>query len=203
MGPTTIAILPARGLQTFVGPAVILACSETGGGLDHWDVWTPPGRCTPSWNRVEANDVLTVLGGTRDGRYAIGQSGAAAGSSVPDMCLALLDPSDALRAVTRACDLPNSDGEETGLPSPGGHWLAYGSATSTIVVDATALSERSRAAAIWSATSMGIWTGPDTYVAQGDDGRFYRYLVGRSTAEQVNIIGMPSGSTVILVPKLS
>jgi hypothetical protein len=193
--------------QMFAGSALIIGYTATGGGIDNWDVWVPQrGRYTPSWSQVAANGVLYVLGATADGRWAIGQVLAAPGNGSKDMCLARLDPLNALRVAARACGLPGA-GEWASL-SPDGHWLAYPSGTGdgrtqTVVVDAGTLFQQPRVAGTWPAPRQGIWTGPDTVVVQGDDNRFYRYRVGQPTGEQVTIDGMPPGDRIELVPKLS
>ena len=177
----------------FVGSAVVLAYSETGGGLDNWDVWDPRhGRYTPSWSRVQANGVLAVLGATSDGRYAIGQTLVAPGSGGKDTCLARLDPTNALRVVTPACGLPNPAGPAA--QSPDGRWLAYASGTQTVVVDATARFSSPPPVAIWSPSLSGVWIGRDTYLGQGPDGHFYRYRVGRPGASRSTSPDCPPAS---------
>jgi hypothetical protein len=42
-----------------------------------------------------------------------------------------------------------------------------------------------------------------TQVARDADGRLHRYRVGRSEGEQVDLVGLPPGGQISLVPKLS
>lgn len=195
--------------QVFAGAALVIGYSETGGGVDQWDVWVPQrGPYTPSWDTVKANGVSTVFGATADGRYAIGIALASPGSGSKDTCLARFDPMNAMRLVSTACGIPGP-GDWASF-SPDGHWMAYnsagtGGATQTTVVDLTTVFQQQHAGATWPDATGGVWTGPDTFVAQrqAPSGPFYRYRVGQSTGEEVSVLGMPPSDPVSLVPKLS
>lgn len=199
---------PERGYPLAVaGSAVLLGYSQTGGGLDNFDVWVPQqGRYTPAWNRAQANGIVGVFGATPDGRWLIGDVLSSPGGG-KDSCLARLDPLNQLRVVARACGLPAAI--EWGTVSPDGHWLAYqtaneatGRAQATLV-DLTTVFQRQKVSGTWPLESPGNWIGPDTMVVQGIDERFYRYRVGQPTGEEVAVTGMPPRGKVILVEKLS
>lgn len=191
----------------YTGSAVLLGYPTTGGGFDNFDVWVPQrGRYTPTWDRAQATGIVAVFGATADDRWLVGNVLASPGSGSKDTCLARLDPLDQLRVVARACGLPEA--REWGSVSPDGHWLAYQSAdqaagrAQATVVDLTTVFQQPRIAAAWPLAVPGVWTGPDTMVAQGADERFRRYLTGRPGSEEVAVVGMPPGGMVELVPKL-
>jgi hypothetical protein len=193
--------------QLFAGTAVILGYTETGGGIDGWDVWVPQrGAYSPSWSTTQANGIGQVFTPTADGRWVIGLVAASPGSGDKASCLARMDPLDTLRVVATACGLPVA--RDWASLSPDGHWLAYTSAdqgylTQLVLVDATTMFQQQKLAGTWPDTLGGIWTGPDTMVARDADGRLHRYRVGRSEGEQVDLVGLPPGGQISLVPKLS
>jgi hypothetical protein len=200
---------PERGDPlAFAGSAVLIGYSATGGGTDNFDVWVPQqGRYTPSWDQAQANGIGSIYGATADGRWLIGMALAAPGSGGKDSCLARIDPLNRLRVVARACGLPAP--AEWGGVSPDGHWLAYQSLDGadgrwgTTLIDLTTAFGQPKVAGAWPLENPGMWTGPDTMVAQGADERFYRYRVGQPTGEEVQVLGMPPGAKVIFVPVLS
>jgi hypothetical protein len=196
---------PQRGAPlAFAGGAVLLGYSATGGGIDNFDVWIPQrGGYTPSWQPAQVNGIAGVFGATSDGRWLIGQ--VLSGNGSKDSCLAQLDPLDSLRVVARACGLPGAG--EFGSVSSDGHWLAYQSGTGvggqTVLVDLSTVFQQPKPVGTWPISRLGIWTNSNTMVAQAQDERIYRYRVGQSKGEQVNVIGMPPGGEITLVPKLS
>jgi hypothetical protein len=191
----------------FVGSTLVLGYSETGGGIDHIDVWIPQqGPYVPTWDRVQAEGVINVFGPASDGHFALGLVFAAPGSGDKRTCLAQLDPTGVLRVVARQCALPAVG--EWGSVSPDGKLLAYessaqGSSLQTVVVDPGTVFDRPAVLATWSFGARGAWVA-DTMVAQADNGRIYRYRVGRNDGDPVTFPGQPTTQASIdPIPVLS
>jgi hypothetical protein len=108
----------------FVGTDVLLGQTQTGGGLDSFDLWHPDHNAyTETWS----TDIVLVHGAQPDGKglYAevVGNPGT------KQTCLARLVPAQpsknmAFTVVQKACGLPEPLPSSGGV-SPDGHWLAY------------------------------------------------------------------------------
>ncbi|MBX6748508.1 MAG: hypothetical protein IRY85_02360 [Micromonosporaceae bacterium] len=100
--------------RALVGEAVVVAGTQTGGGLDIWDVWFPSrGDYAPAEYPTIAAHAVTL-----DGERLIGQFRPDPGSK--NLCLGELDP-DGFTPVRSVCPAPFPDYYQI-LPSPDGRW---------------------------------------------------------------------------------
>ncbi len=99
--------------QAVVGGAVILAGTQTGGGLDTWDYWFPD---RGDFTRHDHGRSLSMQGRTSDGERLIAHLRADGGS-----CLAEVDP-DGFLATRTVCPSPFWDLDRI-VPSPDGRWV--------------------------------------------------------------------------------
>jgi hypothetical protein len=81
--------------------------------------------------------------------------------------------------------------------------IVYPSANQTIMINTSARFTQPLPVGIWPQSSYGVWISPDTYLATGSDGRFYRYRSDLMAPELVAIAGVVPGTQVELVPVLS
>jgi hypothetical protein len=161
---------PDRGEPiAFTGTAVILGYSETGGGIDHHDVWLPSkGDYVPAWTKTTS--VISVYQPAHDGSL-FGVVQASAGSKVP--CLAKLDPAVNLNAIRTACGLPLTI-DPVGLVSPNGRWLEAplldNGQVRVGLIDLSAVFDSPTVTARWDATSPATWLDSTTSVLNRGDG---------------------------------
>jgi hypothetical protein len=179
------SITPMSGkgdLIALTDDAVVLGATETGGGIDMYDLWLPArGRYVPSWNVI--TNVAFVYGPAPGGKLVLGLAYRTPGSK--DTCLAELDPTQSLRTVRTACGLVRADAP--GSRSPGGHWLAVGEDNGKVALfDLTRVFEHPAPAATWTADAPGLWVDANTMVASVS-GRPERFRVGQATPEPLDV----------------
>jgi hypothetical protein len=95
---------PQRGQPISMSASVvILGYTETGGGIDHHDVWIPDqGDYVPTWDQAE--HVRALYRPSPDGEHFLGLvDDPAQARGEERVCLAELDPRDGLRAGRTAC----------------------------------------------------------------------------------------------------
>jgi hypothetical protein len=95
---------PQRGQPISMSASVvILGYTETGGGIDHHDVWIPDqGDYVPTWDQAE--HVRVLYRPSPDGEHFLGLvDDPAQARGEERVCLAELDPRDGLRAGRTAC----------------------------------------------------------------------------------------------------
>jgi hypothetical protein len=197
---------PARGHPlALTGDSVILGYSETGGGIDHHDVWIPGlGEYTATWEK--SAHVRAVYGpAARNGSSYLGLVQGPAGGK--DTCIAEMNPRDSLKATRTACGLALLI-DRFGAVSPDGNWLAYHSADASgrgqiAVVDVRNVFTKPTVSVGWSADVVGAWEDATTMLALGLGGGLVRYRLGSATAEPVDRPGLSKDSRIELLPRLS
>jgi hypothetical protein len=153
--------------QAVVGDGVLLAGSQTGGGLDMWDMWFPArGTYKPA---TEGHDLLAALGVTLDRTQIYGL--------VPQKtCFGLVQP-DGLTVVQATCDL-NLRPEDRVYPSPTGQrWAAVGvSGVSIFESNRVWTSPTPARSEVVAATSL-VWLDNISYVVATPSGQVIEYSV--------------------------
>ncbi|MFG2038819.1 hypothetical protein [Dactylosporangium sp. NPDC048998] len=202
-GPSTPA--PAQGLPLAIADtAVLLGYSQTGGGLDTFDVWlSAKGAYSASWDKT--THVVAVYGPSPDRKSFLGLVDAGDGSKAA--CLALLDPANHLRATAKACGVTGRV-DDRGPVSPDGRYLALQAesadgAPQVAVVDLERVFQKPEAATVWDAQWPGVWADATTMVTTANNGRLCRFRVGQTTCEQVAAPGVASAPAYQLIPRLA
>jgi hypothetical protein len=212
--PATKAIVdktspaPERGAPIAVGTdSVVLGYSETGGGIDHHDVWFPGlGDYKPTWEK-SAHVRAVYAPGRSDGTY-LGLVQGSAGAK--DLCLGSMDPKDSLKPTKTACGIVGLI-DRYGAVSPDGHWLAVHSADSTgkaqiAVIDLTSVFSTPAVTVNWPANAVGAWEDASNMlvVSTALGGGLIRYHLGTSvaTADPADRPGVSASSQVELLPRL-
>jgi hypothetical protein len=183
---------------------VVLGYSETGGGIDHWDVWNPSrGNYVPSWSKTE--HVRVIYGPTADGTGFYGLIDSQSGDGRP--CLAQFDRDD-LRTVRTACGM-HINLDRTGQLSPDGKYLAL---HMTDVTDNPAVASVALATVFSTPKFDTVWSGPPplmfawedatTVLAAPTGGGLVRYRLSDNTWENVTRPGLTAATTVTaLLPR--
>ncbi len=196
---------PPRGHPiSLTNDTVVLGYSETGGGIDHHDVWYPAlGAYEPTWE--ESAHVRAVFGPAPNG---VSFLGLVPNPSGPGHCIAELDPEDSLQATRTACGLPvqlerygavTRDGKRLAVRSNGN------SGTPQIgIVDLTTVFSTPTLTASWSATTDGAWEDDNTMLVPSTDlgGALVRYHIGSATGTAADRPGITGSMGVVLLPRL-
>jgi len=184
---------PARGEPiAYTGTAVVLGYSETGGGIDHHDVWLPSaGDYTAGWSR--STQVETVYRPAPDGTL-YGLVHASGGGKA--LCLARLDPAAHLKATGTACGMPLTI-DPTALVSPDGRWLAAqalepGSTLEVAMIDLAEVFDhpKLKIRAVLADSSPADWLDNRTVVISGDTAGDSRLTW--SDHAPLRVIGLPA-----------
>lgn len=155
--------------RMIAGEAVVLAGTQTGGGLDLWDVWFPDrGDYEP--------DVYPHIGlyaVTADGERLIAWYPRSNGSK--EGCLGELDP-DGFEPVRSVCPAPFPESATIYL-APGGRWWIVLHQEGVDVYDA----ERVWAspAPVRSLPGLGAWIDPSTFIVLAGPETFVGFPDGR------------------------
>jgi hypothetical protein len=198
---------PERGAPIGVGTdTVVVGYSETGGGIDHHDTWVPSlGDYKPTWDK-SAHVRAVYTPGRADGTF-LGLVQGPAGDK--DLCLAVMNPKDSLKATRTACGIVNQL-DRHGAIAPDGHWLAMFAASSggkgeLAIVDLTTAFGRPEVSLHWPADAVGAWEDASNMlvVSTALGGALVRYHLGSSTAEPVTRTGVAAGSQVELLPRVA
>jgi hypothetical protein len=198
---------PERGFPVVVGTdSLVLGYSETGGGLDHHDVWFPGlGDYKPTWDK--SADVRAVYSpGRGDGTY-LGLVRGPAGDK--DVCVAVMNPKDSLKATRTACGIVTQL-DRHGAVSPDGHWLAMFGASSAgkgeiDVVDLTAAFGKPAVTVAWPAEMVGAWEDANNMLVASTalGGALVRYHLGTTSADPVTRPGVATGARVTPLPRVA
>jgi hypothetical protein len=205
--PTSKAIVdrsspaPDRGAPIAVGAdSVVLGYSETGGGIDHHDVWFPGlGDYKPTWDK--SADVRAVYApALSDGTY-LGLVQGPAGAK--DTCLAVLNPKDNLKATKKACGIVTQI-DRNGAVSADGHWLAMLGSSGITIVDLTKVFTTPAVATTWVAPDVGAWENATTMLVASTalGGALLRFTAGTTTAVKADRAGVTPTSSIALRPRL-
>ncbi len=195
---------PARGHPIVITPStVVLGYTETGGGIDHWDIWYPGrGDYVPSWDAVA--HVLAVYGPTANGTGYLGLvDDPSPGKS---LCLAELDPDEDLEPTRTACGM-NLAAERFAELSPDGARLAMYVHDSTGseavgVVDLATVFATPTFTTVWSGRQGFAWEDATTVLAAPIGGGLMRYRIGVGTGLAVTVPGLAPGTTgITLLPR--
>jgi hypothetical protein len=192
---------PARGEPiAYTGTAVILGYSETGGGIDHHDVWLPSnGDYSPSWDKT--SHVITVYQPAPDGSL-LGIVRTSQGSK--DVCLAKLDPAANLKAIRTACGLPLTI-DPLGLVSPDGRWLGAPSLDNgqlkVALLDLSRVFDTPAVAATWDAMYPATWMDATTLVVISS-GTPMTARIGQPELAPLTGTGLPPGAQLEPVRRL-
>jgi hypothetical protein len=196
---------PERGHPITLTPStVVLGYTETGGGIDHWDIWYPGrGDYVPSWDATR--HVRAVYGPTPDGT---GYYGLVDGSTSGSLCLAQLDPDDDLNPVRTACGMRIAF-ERVAELSPDGTRLAMhvfdssGDPALGVVELATVFTTPSLTT-VWSGppSRKFAWEDASTLLAAPIEGGLVRYRLSDTAWENVTRPGLTAATTVTaLLPR--
>jgi hypothetical protein len=194
---------PVRGHPiSLTATTVVLGYSETGGGIDHHDLWYPAlGEYKPTWGK--SSHVRVVYGPAPDGDSFLGlvPNPAGAGS-----CLAVLNARDSLKPARTACGLRIQLDRHSAL-SRDGRWLAVpttdGSGNSQIgVIDLSTVDTKPEFTTTWSGARGGCWDETNALLAPDESGRLVRFRMGSSLAEVVDRPGLTPGTSIALLPRL-
>jgi hypothetical protein len=193
---------PDRGAPIAAGPmgasSVVLGYSETGGGVDHHDAWSPSlGDYVPTWDK--SVDVRAVYSpGLADGTYL----GLVQGPAGPkDACLAVMNPKDNLKATRKACGFVTQI-DTNGAVSPDAHWLAMLAGTGQIaLVDLTKVFGTPVVSSTWVADGVWAWEDANTLLVATPAG-LVRFHVGSATADAVSRPGVTSSTKAVPLPRL-
>ena len=195
---------PERGAPFLLtNDSVVLAYSETGGGLDHHDVWFPAlGDYKPTWDKTK--HVFSMYGAAPGGSNYLGLVQGPAGGK--DTCLAELDPKQNLKAVRTACGIVTQV-DYFGAVSPDGKWFAYHGAgddgrSRIQVVDLSSVFTKPAVSVAWKAELIGAWEDGTTMLANGLDGGLVRLHLGSTDGEKVDRPGLAKDARPVLLPRL-
>jgi hypothetical protein len=195
---------PERGSPFLMtNDSVVLAYSETGGGLDHHDVWFPAlGDYKPTWEKTK--HIFTMYGVAPGGSNYLGQVHGPGGEK--DSCLAELDPKQNLKAIRTACGIVTQI-DYFGAVSPDGKWFAYHGAGDDgrgriEVVDLSSVFTKPAISVAWKAELIGAWEDGTTMLAHGLDGGLVRLRLGSADGEVVDRPGLAKNANVVLLPRL-
>ena len=176
------------GPLAFVAGGVLLGRTQTGVGIDTYDMWFPSrGVYTVGPRRNE-----TTFGPNADGTLLYGLDD----SAVP--CLAEIVP-EKFRTVRTAC-VPGITSESTVYPSPDGHWLLIVGSDRVDLYDLTTMWTRPEPARSWTdgtATSV-VWVEGQTFAAAAPSG-----VVTKVAPNGVQLGFGATGSPVFVIPRLS
>jgi hypothetical protein len=186
---------PPRGAPiAYTGTAVILGYTMTGGGLDQFDTWLPArGDYSPSWNNVTL--VGAVFQPARDGSlYGI----VRASSDTKARCFAQLDPANNLAATRKACSLPVTSFDTTGLISPDGRWMAKNTGASPQVdlLDLNHVFDTPAVTATWDAVAPVAWVDATTLVLVQQNRSLSLASIGRTDLDPITVSGQPTMEAV-------
>jgi hypothetical protein len=197
---------PERGSPVAVGTdSVVLGYSETGGGIDHHDVWFPSlGDYKPTWDK--SAHVRAIYGpGRPDGTYLGLVQGPGAAK---DICLAVMNPKDSLKATRTACGVVGLL-DRHGAVSADGHWLGLLSASTggsgqIAVVDLSTVFGTPAVAVNWPADTVGAWEDAANMLVASTalGGTLVRYHLGTATADPADRAGVTATSQVELLPRV-
>jgi hypothetical protein len=183
---------------------VVLGYSETGGGIDHHDVWYPAlGAYKPTWDK--SAHVRAVFGPAPGG---VSFLGLVPNTSGQGHCIAELNAKDSLKATRTACGLSVQLRRYGATTADGKRLALYTNGTSGTpqisVVDLTTVFTAPALAASWSATADGAWEDAKTMLVPSTDlgGALVRYQMGSGTATAADRPGVTAGMSVVTVPRL-
>jgi hypothetical protein len=196
---------PARGHPiSLTNDTVVLGYSETGGGIDHHDLWYPAlGAYKPTWDK--SAHVRAVFGPTPDG---VAFLGLVPNPSGPGHCIAELNAKDSLKATRTACGLPVQLRRYGTVTGDGKLLAVYSNGTSGTpqigVVDLTTVFTTPTLTASWSATADGAWEDTKTMLVPSSElgGALVRYQVGSGTGTAADRPGVTGGMSVVTLPRL-
>ena len=149
----------ALGPQRVVGSGVVLAGTQTGGGLDTWDMWFPD-RGAYRATTENANGLSTVLGTTVDNERIIGLYGG------KPPCLGELDP-NGFTPMKSNCSVGLDDFrlDDKVFPSPDGRWWAVTGEFGVALYDAEKVWTDETKTAAWpsvQASYAAVWVADGT-----------------------------------------
>jgi hypothetical protein len=193
---------PARGrVLAIVGSVVALGATQTGGGIDSFDVWpSERGPYAPAWDQ---NPVVAIYGPAPDGHSFLGLTPPGPGRK--DACLALLEAAENLRATRTTCipDLPLTPEVQM---SPDGHWLAMSTRENNPgsghvdLIDLMTVFDHPVMTTPWAAADSPLgWVDGNTLIAIRNN-RLVRCLVGQPETAPVVVPGIPAGTTFEPIP---
>jgi hypothetical protein len=199
---------PERGTPQAVGKdSVVLGYSETGGGIDHHDVWFPSlGDYKPTWEK-SAHVRAVFAPGRSDGTY-LGLVRGPGGAT--DTCLAVMDPKDSLRATRTACGIVTQI-DRRGAVSADGHWLTVSSASAAgtgqlAVIDLTSVFSKPAVATTWPVDTVGAWEDASNMLVASTalGGALVRFHIGTTstTPDAADRPGVTASSQVQLLPRI-
>jgi hypothetical protein len=195
---------PERGFPLLLtGDSVVLGYTETGGGIDHHDVWFPDlGDYKPTWDKTVG--VFTVFGSAPGGTNYLGLVQGPAGAK--DACLAELDPKANLKATRKACGIVTQI-DRAGAVSPDGKWFAYRGAGASgrgeiDVVELGTVFTKPAISVAWPSDAVGAWEDASTMLVNGSAGGLVRFHLGSTATETVDRPGLAKDDRVELVPRL-
>ncbi len=193
---------PDRGHPiSLTATAVALGYSETGGGIDHHDLWYPDlGEYKPTWEK--GAHVRAVFGPAPDG---VNFLGLVANPSGAGTCLGTLNAKDSLKALSTACGLPIQV-DSYGTVTRDGHWLALRAADDSGrpqigIVDLTTVFTKPALAASWAGLT-GAWDESNALLVQEEGGTLLLFRIDSVLAKIVDRPGVTAGMTLELLPRL-
>jgi hypothetical protein len=177
------------GPLAFVAGGVLLGRTQTGVGIDSYDMWFP------------SRGIYTV--GPRRNEPIFGPNGAGTllyglDVSAPP-CLAEIDP-NGLKAVRATC-LPGLAADSALYPSPDGRWLLVVASTRIDLYDVTTMWREPTPVRQWpdsTATSV-VWLEGQTFGAVGPTGAVSKVA---PNGVQLGFGSPPDGSPVWAIPRL-
>lgn len=172
----------------FVAGGVLMGRTQTGGGIDTYDMWFPSrGIYAPGPRRTEK-----TFGPNAAGTLLYGLDGAAG-------CLAEISP-ETLRPVRTAC-VSRLTVDDTLYPSPDGHWLLVAGPDGLDLYDLSAVWTRPEPTESWPRRlSTVAWYDGQTIVGSGPTGELCRIFVGSRVVENLGF--SDNSTTVSVVPRL-
>lgn len=193
---------PDRGHPiSLTATTVALGYSDTGGGIDHHDLWYPDlGEYKPTWEK--SAHVRAVFGSAPDG---VNFLGLVANPSGAGTCLGTLNAKDTLKALSTACGLPIQV-DRYGAVTRDGHWLAVRSADGSgspeiAIIDLTTVFTKPALTVSWTGLT-GAWDESNALLVLEEGGRLLRYRIDSVLAETVDRPGVTAGMTLELLPRL-
>jgi len=193
---------PDRGHPiSLTATTVVMGYSETGGGIDHHDVWYPDlGEYKPTWEK--SAHVRAVFGSAPDG---VDFLGLVANPSGAGTCLGMLSAKDSLKATRTACGLPIQVDRYAAVTRDG-HWLALHTAVGDGrpeigIVDLTAVFTKPALTVSWTGQT-GPWDESNALLVLEDSGALLRFRIDSVLAETVDRPGVTAGMTLELLPRL-
>ncbi len=138
------------GPLAFTGDRIVLGYTETGGGIDHIDLWDPAHGPFVASAAAQPMDFVGVVSAGVVARVGVGAAGE---SGERMMCLGLLAP-DGFRTLKTACDIDAYPFYGSPI-SPDGHWLiatrngTKADGNRPVVVDLSTVFDRPRVLGDW------------------------------------------------------